>query len=50
MLRILGFLFPIKNVPVYICNEAYCYRGGWAEGALEVADEVINKIVLQNKK
>ena len=43
-------LFPIKNVPVYICNEAYCYRGGWTEGALEVADEVINKIVLENKK
>jgi len=41
-------LFPIKNVPVFICNEAYSYRGGWIEGSLEVADEVINKIVLDN--
>lgn len=38
-------IFPYKNKPVYLVNESYSYRGGWTEGALEIADEVLNKII-----
>lgn len=38
-------IFPNKNQPVYLVNESYSYRGGWTEGALEIANEVLNKII-----
>jgi hypothetical protein len=33
---------PMKNI--YLCGEAYSYKHGWIEGALETANKVINKI------
>ena len=38
-------IYPIPNKSIYLCNEAYSYRGGWAEGSLEIADEIIDKIM-----
>lgn len=38
-------IFPNKKQPVYLANESYSYRGGWSEGALEIANEVLSKIM-----
>ena len=38
-------IYPIPGKSVYLSNEAYSYRGGWVEGSLEIADEIIDKIV-----
>ena len=38
------FPFEKQKIPIYLSNESYSYRGGWIEGALEIADEIIDKI------
>lgn len=37
---------PVKDVPVYICGEAYSNAQGWVEGALETADLVLDRFGL----
>jgi monoamine oxidase len=36
---------PFIAVPLYICGDAYSNFQGWAEGALETADMVLEKIL-----
>ena len=38
-------IYPLTGVPLYLSNESYSYRGGWIEGSLEIADEIIKKII-----
>lgn len=35
---------PLKDVPCYICGEAYSTNQTWVEGALETAEEVLKKL------
>ncbi|UWR23903.1 FAD-dependent oxidoreductase [Sulfitobacter sp. S190] len=32
---------PVKDIPVYICGEAYSHDQGWAEGALATAEDML---------
>lgn len=32
---------PVKDVPVYICGEAYSHAQGWVEGALMTAEDLL---------
>ena len=34
---------PFKDVPLYVCGEAWSRQQGWVEGALETADLVLEK-------
>jgi monoamine oxidase len=34
---------PKPSLPVYICGEAYSHGQGWVEGALETAEEMLEK-------
>ena len=35
---------PVADFPCYICGEAYSTNQTWAEGALETADLVLNRL------
>jgi len=35
---------PDDAVPLYVCGEAYSHDQGWAEGALDTAEQVVKKL------
>jgi monoamine oxidase len=36
-------LHPVRDVPVYVCGEAYSNEQGWVEGALETAETMLER-------
>ena len=40
-------LHPMKNI--HICNEAYCLNQGWIEGSLQMAKDILPKIIVGDK-
>jgi monoamine oxidase len=38
---------PYPDLPLYICGEAWCAQQGWVEGALESADEMLQRHLLR---
>ena len=37
---------PDPAVPLYVCGESYSHDQGWAEGALDTAEQVVRKLGL----
>jgi monoamine oxidase len=38
---------PLDGVPLYLCGEAWSRQQGWVEGALETADDVLDRLRLR---
>jgi hypothetical protein len=34
---------PVESLPVYICGEAYSHDQGWVQGALETAEDMLDR-------
>jgi monoamine oxidase len=39
---------PYPDLPLYICGEAWCAQQGWVEGALESAQEMLERHLLRS--
>ena len=39
-----SILQPDTSVPLYVCGEAYSHDQGWVEGALDTAEQVVEKL------
>lgn len=39
--------FPVGNPDLYVCGESYSMKQAWIEGALEHAEEMLQKYILQ---
>jgi lysine 2-monooxygenase len=39
-----SMLQPDSSVPLYICGETYSHDQGWAEGALDTAEQVVSQL------
>jgi monoamine oxidase len=42
-----AMLQPDPSVPLYVCGEAYSHDQGWVEGALDTAEQVVEKLGVQ---
>jgi monoamine oxidase len=42
-----SILQPDPSVPLYVCGEAYSHDQGWVEGALDTAEQVVEKLGVQ---
>jgi lysine 2-monooxygenase len=42
-----AMLQPDPSVPLYVCGEAYSHDQGWVEGALDTAEEVVERLGMQ---
>ena len=42
-----AMLQPDPAVPLYVCGEAYSHDQGWVEGALDTAEQVVEKLGIQ---
>jgi monoamine oxidase len=42
-----SMLQPDTSVPLYVCGEAYSHDQGWVEGALDTAEQVVEKLGVQ---
>jgi monoamine oxidase len=43
----LAMVQPDPGVPLFVCGESYSHDQGWAEGALDTAEQVVQKLGLQ---
>lgn len=38
-----NIVHPVESLPVYVCGEAYSHDQGWVQGALETAEDMLDR-------